>query len=196
MTLATYITIFRILLIPVFAAGLLYYNFSPGQEAYRWVACAAFLAAGISDAIDGWVARRFRQGSELGALLDPLADKALMLSAVITLSVIQIPGMAHLPVWYLVLVLGRDMIQVTGFTLLHMLKHDIKVRPHWTGKVATCLQLAVVSVILLKLNFLPVRQMIWTAGFFTFASLVIYMSQGLRIVEGAGPAATNAPGRK
>ena len=196
MTLATYITLFRILLIPVFIAGLLYYNFSPAQEHYRWIAIAAFLAASLSDALDGWIARRFGQRSELGALLDPLADKALMLSAMVTLSFIQVRGLSHLPLWFLVLVLGRDMIQVVGFSLLHMLKHNIQVRPHWTGKVCTCLPLAVVSPILLKLNFLTIRQMIWAAGLFTFCSLIIYMSRGLRMVEDGGSPAGAEPGKK
>ncbi len=187
MTFATYITIFRILLIPVFIAGLLYYDLPSHQELFRWIAVGAFLAASVSDALDGWIARKYKQRSEIGALLDPIADKALMLSAIVTLSFIKVPGLNHLPLWFLVLVLGRDAIQLVGFLVLHVLNHKIQVIPHWTGKVATCLQLATVSAILLKLSFLPIRQMVWLAGLFTFISLVVYMSRGIQLAN-SGPA--------
>ncbi|MCC6235284.1 MAG: CDP-alcohol phosphatidyltransferase family protein, partial [Verrucomicrobiales bacterium] len=85
MTLANQVTIARILLIPVFVVEVLYYRHS-GVEIHRWIALTLFLVASVSDGIDGWIARRFNQRTRLGAVLDPLADKLLLASALILLS--------------------------------------------------------------------------------------------------------------
>ena len=90
---ATYVTIVRILLIPVFVVLAIYYAATVRDgapvEGYRWAAVTTFIAAAASDGIDGWMARKFNQQSRLGALLDPIADKGLVITALITLSVLE-----------------------------------------------------------------------------------------------------------
>lgn len=190
MTLATQITLFRILLIPVFVGCLLYYYESSKQGAtqdlYRIAAVVTFLAASISDGIDGYIARHFNQKSQLGAILDPLADKALLLSAIITLSFVQVEGLGRLPLWFLVLVLSRDAILVAGFICLHLFTRHIKVRPHWSGKLSTFLQMAAVAIILLKLESFPLQWVVVAAGFFTALSLIIYLIRGFKSMADSG----------
>src|SRR4029453_19258699 len=106
MTLANKITIARILLIPVFVVLLLYHQIT-GAEWHRWLALAVFVIAALSDGIDGWIARHFNQRSQLGALLDPLADKLLLVAALILLSQPGSPHLPALPLWLVATVLGR-----------------------------------------------------------------------------------------
>ncbi len=85
MTTANKITILRILSVPFFVAQMLYY-FDTGREEHRWLAFLSFSIAAICDGVDGYIARRYNQRSELGAILDPLADKLLLISGVVLLS--------------------------------------------------------------------------------------------------------------
>jgi len=190
MTLATRITILRILLIPFFVGALLYYDESAIKgainEVYHWLAVSAFIIAAVTDALDGWIAKRFKQKSELGAVLDPLADKALLLAAIITLSIIHVPGLYRLPLWFLVLVLGRDAILLMGFAVLHAFTRHVRVRPHWSGKISTALQMCTVSIILLKFDWLQIDWWVWAAGVFTFVSLMVYIVRGVRTIAESG----------
>src|SRR5690348_12059366 len=118
MTTANKITIFRILLIPAFVVEILYY-FKTGDENDRIAGLLCFAVAAILDAVDGYVARRYHQKSELGAILDPLADKLLLVSGVVLLSLPA--GRDHLvtiPLWLTVTIISRDLVQLIGFTLL------------------------------------------------------------------------------
>lgn len=190
MTLATQITLFRIVLIPVFIGFLLYYNQSSQEgiavEGYRLAALGVFLLASISDAIDGYVARRYQQKSSLGSILDPLADKALLVSAIITLSFISVPDFEEIPLWFLVLVLGRDSILVVGFIVLHLFTRHVKAVPHWSGKAATFLQMAVVTIVLLKLTWIPFNPVVILAGCCTLGSAIIYLARGFRSMKESG----------
>jgi CDP-diacylglycerol--glycerol-3-phosphate 3-phosphatidyltransferase/cardiolipin synthase len=192
MTVANYITVFRLLLIPVFAGALLYYNQSSRagspDEVYRLWAVWAFVIACLSDAVDGYVARAFNQRSHLGTVLDPLADKSLILVAILVLAYIDVEGFYRLPLWFPVLVISRDLILVTGTTMLHFITRDVKVRPHWTGKVATFLQMVLVAAILMKLD--PGLQwigwVVWATGFFVFVSMAEYLARGAALVRASG----------
>lgn len=192
MTPATWITCFRILLVPVFVTALIYYDESgrtgAPDEFYRWLAVTAFLAAALSDAVDGWLARRFNQGSKLGAILDPLADKTLMLAALITLSFVSVPGMDRFPIWFLALVLSRDAILVGGYVCLHCIHAPVQVKPHWTGKVSTFLQMGAVARVLLDADFIPFRPLLWITAGFTFAALILYLNEGIRLAHHPGTA--------
>src|SRR5580765_5244540 len=105
MTTANKITILRILLVPFFVMQVLYYADASGQAAREWYRIAAlwtFGVAAISDALDGYIARRYNQRSELGAILDPLADKLLLVSGIVVLSFEHPPYqqyLATLPLW-------------------------------------------------------------------------------------------------
>ena len=116
MTVANQITLVRILLIPVFVVFAVYYADSvrdgATQDWLRWAAVAGFVIAAASDGLDGWIARRFNQRSALGVVLDPIADKGLLLTAIITLSLYPWP--VSLPLWFPVLVIARDVVILVG----------------------------------------------------------------------------------
>jgi CDP-diacylglycerol--glycerol-3-phosphate 3-phosphatidyltransferase len=148
MTLANKVTIARILLIPVFVVEVLYYR-QTGADWHRWFALGVFAAAALSDGVDGWIARRFKQRSRLGALLDPLADKLLLVAALILLSHSGFPHVPALPLWLVASVLSRDAILILGLAVIYFTCGHLTVRPHFTGKAATVLQMSVVILALL-----------------------------------------------
>src|SRR5580693_2599378 len=98
MTTANKITILRILLVPFFVVEILYYVQS-GNELHRLLGLLAFAVAAILDGVDGYVARRYNQKSELGTILDPTADKLLLASAIVILSFDNAPRLGQIPLW-------------------------------------------------------------------------------------------------
>jgi cardiolipin synthase len=182
MTWANRITIGRILLIPVFVGLLLYYaetdRAGQADERLRIAAFAVFLAAAVSDGIDGYLARHWNQRSRLGAVLDPLADKLLVFSALLTLSLVTYRSIPSFPLWFCILVISRDALLAVGAVTLRYLHHPVEVRPHWTGKVATAIVFAAICAALLKLP--CVEPLAWAGGLFVFASTVFYVRDGMR----------------
>ena len=189
MTLANQITLVRILLIPVFVVFAVYYSSSVragAPEAWlHWCAVASFVIAAASDGLDGWIARRFNQRSALGVVLDPIADKGLLLTAIIVLSVY--PWNVSLPMWFPILVITRDIVILLGCGLLKFFTGEIEVRPSFLGKIATALQMAAVSWVLLQIP--HEKWVVWAAGFFTLVSGVGYIWRGMSAFGGAGRAA-------
>lgn len=155
MTFATYLTMLRILLVPVFAVLAVYYassfEGSDGNETYRWWAVTVFVVAAITDFVDGQIARRFNQRTRLGSILDPIADKLLVLTAVITLSVVQWGVDWSIPIWFAGLVIVRDAIVWGGIAVLHFLNHHVEIRPHWTGKSCSALLMITLAWVMLKI---------------------------------------------
>jgi cardiolipin synthase len=196
MTTANKITIVRILLIPAFVTMAIYYGQSVQQgeplEWQRFAAIALFLVAAVSDGLDGFVARRFNQRSTLGGILDPIADKGLLLSAIITLSISNWsevdPTYGRFPAWFPVLVISRDVVILVGSAVLHLLNGKVIVRTSWTGKVATVLQMAAIAWVMLQLRFLPLVYVVAAAGLFTLVSGIIYVRDGVRQLQVAGHA--------
>ena len=194
MTTANKITVIRILMIPVFVTLAIYYGESiqegNPQDWMRFTAIAVFLLAALSDGLDGYVARRYNQRSSLGVILDPIADKGLLLSGIITLSITnwsQVdPHYGKFPAWFPVLVITRDVVIVTGSLLLHVLNGTVRVRPSWTGKVATVLQMAAIAWVMLQMRTPPLIYIVYAAGFFTLVSGVIYFRNGLRQLSAEG----------
>lgn len=190
MTFANKITVARIGLIPVFVGFAIYYSqgVAAGQpeEWLRWASLGVFALAAASDGLDGYVARRYNQRTELGAVLDPIADKGLLLAAILTLSFSS--WRYALPVWFGVLVVARDLIVMTGAVVLVLLQRKVAVRPTWSGKAATALQMTALIAVMLQPEALlaPVRlngrvlQWVWLdlpvflAAFFTAASGIGY----------------------
>lgn len=188
MTVANQITLVRILLIPVFVAFAVYYSASvrdgAPQDWLRWCAVAAFVIAAASDGLDGWIARRFNQRSALGVVLDPIADKGLLLTAIITLSLYPWP--VSLPLWFPILVIARDAVILVGCGLLKFFTGDVEVRPSMLGKIATALQMAAVAWVLLQI---PEQQwIVWAAGLFTLLSGLGYIWRGMHAMGGAAKA--------
>jgi hypothetical protein len=109
MTTANKVTILRILLIPFFVAAVLYYV-RTGIEGYRFAGLLCFAVAAICDGVDGYIARHYNQWSELGTILDPLADKLLLVSAVVVLSFKNEGRLEQIPLWLTVTIIGRDLL--------------------------------------------------------------------------------------
>jgi CDP-diacylglycerol--glycerol-3-phosphate 3-phosphatidyltransferase len=196
MTTANKITVIRILMIPVFVTLAIYYGESiqegNPQDWMRFTAIAVFLLAALSDGLDGYVARRYNQRSSLGVILDPIADKGLLLSGIITLSISnwsQVdPNYGKFPAWFPVLVITRDAVILIGSALLHVLNGKVRIRPSWTGKVATVLQMAAIAWIMLQMRIPPLIYVVFGAGFFTLISGVIYVRNGVRQLTAEGHA--------
>src|SRR6185436_957186 len=127
MTTANKITVVRILMIPIFVTLAIYYGQSiedgNAQDWQRFAAIAVFLLAAVSDGLDGYVARRYNQRSALGVILDPIADKGLLLSGIITLSISNWsdvdPDYGRFPAWFPVLVISRDAVILVGAAVLY-----------------------------------------------------------------------------
>lgn len=144
LTIPNLLTFLRMALIPVFAS-LLYYGYS------GW-ALAVFVAAGVSDGVDGFIARRFGQESELGTIIDPIADKLLMTVAFVILT---LPNNAYptsnlpVPFWVTAAVIGRDILIVTVAGAINIMTGFRNFRPSWLGKLSTIVQVLAVGLILL-----------------------------------------------
>jgi CDP-diacylglycerol--glycerol-3-phosphate 3-phosphatidyltransferase/cardiolipin synthase len=186
-TLANQITLIRILLIPVFVGFVVYYahglEAGMGDERLRYAAIVTFTIAALSDALDGWIARRFNQHSKLGVILDPLADKLLLVSAICTLSFGDWP--VKLPLWFVILYLTREVFSVIGAFVIHFTVGKVNIRAHWTGKVATFSEIAVVGVAILRLPTLVLPVTIFSA-LFIFTSGMIYIGEAIRQIKVSG----------
>src|SRR5438477_12774302 len=195
MTTANKITIVRIGLIPVFVMMAIYYGESVQRgdpiEWQRYVAIVICLVAAASDGLDGYVARHYNQRSALGVILDPIADKGLLLSGIITLSISnwsEVPEYGKFPLWFPVLVITRDVVILVGTAVLHLLIGKVRVKPSWTGKVATVLQMAAIAWVMLQLRIPPLFYIVVAAGVFTLISGLIYVMDGVGQLQAEGHA--------
>ncbi len=188
MTTANKITILRILLIPFFVVEIIYYV-RTGNPVCWLAALLSFAVAAILDGVDGYVARRYHQWSELGTVLDPLADKLLLVSAVVLLSFDNEPYLRRIPLWLTGVIISRDLMLAIGAVVVRLVVGKITVRPHLTGKLATVFQMLTVSWILLHWNFHYGLLEIWMlgAGIFTAVSALFYIWDGMQQL-GAHPA--------
>ena len=152
-TIANLLTFLRMTLIPVFAIMLYYVYFG-------W-AFFVFFFAGLSDGVDGFVARRFNQQSELGTILDPIADKLLMTTAFVLLSFESIfPSHSrHLPVpfWVTAAVIGRDILIIVVAAAIFVMTNFRGFRPSWLGKASTVVQIFAVGLVLIAAIFPVLR---------------------------------------
>ena len=188
MTFASKITITRILMVPVFAVMAIAYGQTVKSgmpdESLRWWALGFFVGAAASDGIDGWVARRFNQISKFGAYIDPIADKALLLTGVITLSLVDWGSNGwSLPLWFAAVVVLRDCIILGGIKILYLNRCRVHIVPHWSGKVCTVTQMFALGWVMLKV--VPVLPT-WPcliAAVFTIWSTTTYISQGIQILR-------------
>lgn len=179
MTTANKITILRILLIPFFVVEVLYYV-KNGNEVHRLAAILSFAIAAICDGVDGYIARRYNQRSELGAILDPLADKLLLVSGIVVLSFEHRPYLETIPLWLTGTIIGRDILVLAGMLVIQMTVGKVKVRPRMVGKVATVLQMAIILWILLKWDTNWLRVWLLAAAICTGISGLLYVWDGTR----------------
>lgn len=122
------ITIFRIGIVPAVVVAMLYGQFT--------LALLLFAVAGLSDGLDGYIAKRFNYTSRLGSILDPLADKLLLVSTYVALG-----WLGLVPVWLVLLVIGRDVLIVCGAVAYHRLIGEYEMAPSWISKVNTFFQI-------------------------------------------------------
>jgi cardiolipin synthase (CMP-forming) len=183
MTTANKVTIFRILLVPFFVVEVLYYR-KTGNETHRLAGLLAFAVASICDGVDGYIARHYNQRSELGAILDPLADKLLLVSGIVLFSLNNTPHLGSIPMWMTGTVIGRDLIILLGMVVIHITVGKVRVGPRIIGKVATVLQMICIFWLLLKWDVGSGERwlFIWTltASICTGISGLLYVWDGIR----------------
>ncbi|MEE4238705.1 MAG: CDP-alcohol phosphatidyltransferase family protein [Anderseniella sp.] len=178
MTLPNLITIGRIFLVP--AIVWLLFNHD-----YLW-AFVLFLVAGLSDALDGFLAKQFNLRSELGAYLDPLADKVLLVAIYVVLGIFE-----HLPAWLVIMVVSRDVAIVGAVMLSWLLDKPVEMDPHMVSKANTVMQIVLVVLVLGGLAFARLPEglvSVTTAvvGLLTAASLAVYLRDWLQHMTGPG----------
>jgi cardiolipin synthase len=144
LTLANQLTLLRIILIPAFVLLLIYGKLG--------AALVVFVIAGVTDALDGLIARLARQGTSLGAWLDPMADKLLLVSTFVVLTIPSIPMVNHLPVWLTVTVISRDIVIVGVVAIVNLAVGPRTFKPSLLGKAATA-AFIVTSVVVLYFNY-------------------------------------------
>ena len=183
-TPATLITLLRIALIPVFAWYAVSYGRSVDagspDDSLRWLAVGIYTIASFLDALDGWVARTFDHKSLLGSILDPLADKALLMTGLLTATFVNWGIDWHLPIWFIILVIARDLEIIIGIWVLYYLNRRVPINPHWTGKVCTVTQMIAMGWIMLKLTAIPLIIPTLIATVFTLWSAYEYYMMGYR----------------
>ena len=172
MSIPNIITLGRILLVPVIVWAI-----ASNQMA---IAFAIFIVAGVSDAVDGFLAKRFNMASELGALLDPLADKALLISIYIALGTWD-----AVPRWIVILVVSRDIMIVAAVIVSWLVGKPIPMKPLMVSKLNTVMQVAFAALVLgsLGFGFNPLPYDLILMGFvtvFTLVSVSLYLVEWVR----------------
>jgi CDP-diacylglycerol--glycerol-3-phosphate 3-phosphatidyltransferase len=180
LTLPNYITLFRILLVPFFFTVLVSYE--TGQETTRWLAFALFLVAAASDALDGFLARLLKQQSQLGRILDPLADKLLILSGYLGLLCVHALPLRP-PLWVTVTIVFRDMVLFVGLIIIYLIGGRLAIQPNLLGKVTTGFQIMTLVALLLQM---PVASILWTVtAVLTIVSCLVYVTRELKLLGNA-----------
>ena len=172
------ITLGRILLVPIVVWAIA----TPGT---MWIAFVLFLAAGVSDAVDGYLAKRFHMTTELGAYLDPLADKALIVSIYLTLGINN-----WIPRWLVILVVSRDILIVGGIMLSWVVGSPLKIKPLLVSKLNTVAQIVFACLVLASLGFgfdarLATAVVMYTVAGLTLLSIGFYVREWARHMNAA-----------
>lgn len=174
MNLANKISIARIILIPFFISAVVYSRME--------IALALFILAIISDGVDGLIARTLKQKTRLGTILDPMADKLLLVSAFICLTMVNnLSPHLKLPPYVPIVVISRDAIIVLGSVVVHLITGDLKVSPSAIGKITTFFQMITIVSILVKFGY---SIWVWNAAaILTVLSGIDYVVKGSRLLS-------------
>ncbi len=176
MNVPNVLTLLRILLVPVIVIFLIKGSFSK--------ALLVFAMACITDGLDGFFARVLKQKTVLGSYLDPLADKALIITSYVTLSVLNV-----IPSWLAVIVISRDFIILLGLSVLTMMSISFEIRPTFVSKVTTLFQFLTVCFVLVfkqlpdYVNPDVMMAMYWVTALLTIASGFNYIFRGIRLIN-------------
>ena len=168
LTLANQLTILRIVLTPAFVLFVVY--------DYLGAALVTFLVAGLTDALDGLIARWTGQRTSLGAWLDPMADKLLLVTTFIVLTLPEIPLTNHLPLWLTVLVISRDIVIVGVVAIVNLAVGPRTFRPSIWGKLTTA-TFIVTSVVVMLFNWLRETSIV--------VDVFVWLSLGLTVISSA-----------
>jgi len=180
-TIPNLITIGRLVVVP-----LTIWLIVVGEHATAfWI----FVIAGVSDGVDGFLARQFNMRSDLGAYLDAIADKTLLVSIFITCAVL-----GQIPVWLTILVASRDFLIVGGVVLAWMLGQPIELKPRMISKVNTVVQIGLVGFVLadnaFNIDLFDIRELlVILTGLLTIGSAAVYVNDWVRHMSGADAAA-------
>ncbi len=174
MNLPNILTLIRVLLIPVFVILII-------NKYFEW-ALLTFAIAGITDGLDGLIARLTHQRTELGAYLDPIADKLLIFAAFISLAIIEM-----IPSWLVVIVITRDIIILVGFLVMFLMSYHPKISPSLLSKMTTAFQIVAILLALLA-GFFPVFKQLSIFAYYGTAIITIlsgtqYVYIGTRILN-------------
>ena len=178
MSIPNLITLARIILVPVVVWAII--------SGEMLAAFALFVVAGITDAVDGFLAKRFHMASELGAYLDPLADKALIVSIYVALGIAK-----ALPISLVILVVSRDIMIVSGFMLALLVAKPMPVRPHPVSKLNTVMQILLAVMVLAEKGFgfdagILHTPAIVLVAFLTLLSIAFYVAEWFRHMNSFG----------
>lgn len=179
MGFANKISLSRILAIPFLIAGLFLYANHHDLPVFRWVITFVFSFAMLTDFVDGAIARIKKEKTPLGKVLDPLADKLLLLNAFIWIYTLrgQLPFTYPLPLWVVMIVISRDVIILLGLLILYLLKIEVEIAPNIWGKLTTFFQMFTILSLFLNLFLTPY---FWNlACVFTVISGVLYVKRGV-----------------
>jgi cardiolipin synthase len=181
MSFADKLSISRIILIPLFASLLFYFN--EDRLYLKYIIIGIFGIAVLSDFLDGLVARIKKEKSEIGKVIDPLADKLLLLTAFILLYALResLPLKFKLPLSVVLVVVSRDLIILLGVLILYFLKIEVSISPSIAGKLTTFFQMLTILSILSNFFF---SSLIWTlAVIFTLISGIDYFLRGVKSIN-------------
>jgi cardiolipin synthase len=162
LTVPNQLTVLRIMLVPAFVLLIVY--------GYLGWSLVTFLVAGITDGLDGLIARRAGQRSSLGAWLDPMADKLLLVTTFVVLTLPTIPLTNHLPLWLTIIVISRDVVIVAVVAIISLAIGPRTFAPSMWGKLATATYI-VTTVVVMYYNFR--REQAWIVDMFIWAALVV-----------------------
>ncbi len=178
MNIPNFLSLSRIILVPVIVIFLI-------QESYI-KALIAFTVAGLTDIFDGILARILNRQTKLGSFLDPIADKILLATSFVSLSIF-----ALIPSWLTVIVISRDFIILLGIIILSMMSITYEIKPAFISKVTTVLQLATIFFALLfktvvhDSSFNWIKIICWLTAIFTIASGLTYIIRGIKYINRA-----------
>ena len=177
MNLANKLTMLRVVMIPVFLLVL----FLGPEPMNRYIAVIIFIVASLTDMLDGKIARKYNLVSNFGKFMDPLADKLLVMSALVSMVALK-----DLAAWVVIVILARE-FTITGFRTLAM-EANIVMAASWWGKVKTTVQMIMIPVVLLKLPFgcmsMVETALIYLSVFFTIFSGADYMIKNKQVLLG------------
>lgn len=182
MNLPNNLSVLRVVLVPVFVALLVY--FSPEKNYFRHLATAVFAFACLTDALDGYIARRLNEKTVFGSYLDPIADKLLLVTGFAALSFLaHLPADMKVPAWVAITVVTRDVLILVGSIVVFLSTGDLRAEPLLTSKATTFVQMVTLLAVLVGCSEV-VRQLLFAAtAALTVVSGILYIRMGGKLIQ-------------